>query len=134
VPIALRWQGPQLRRAQWRQLRPGDVLVIGNYKSPPPVQAQVPGYAWPLLPVADPALLALLADQVIVVTRHGRTSRKLLAAALDRLPTTGPRVVGVVLTMVPTRRGRSATDDGAVLRARHRAQDVQQRAERRRAG
>ena len=53
VPIALRWQGPQLRRAQWRELRPGDVLVIGNYQRPPPVQAQVPGYAWPLLPVAD---------------------------------------------------------------------------------
>lgn len=53
VPIALRWLGPQLRRAQWRQLRPGDVLVIGNYQRPPPVQAQVPGYAWPLLPVAD---------------------------------------------------------------------------------
>ncbi|MGO4259646.1 type III secretion system cytoplasmic ring protein SctQ [Lysobacter sp. TAB13] len=52
IPIALRWDGPQLRYAQWRQLRPGDVLVIGNYQRPPPVRAQVPGYAWPLLPDA----------------------------------------------------------------------------------
>lgn len=53
VPIALRWDGPHLPYAQWRQLRRGDVLVIGNYQRPPPVRAQVPGFAWPLAPVAD---------------------------------------------------------------------------------
>ncbi|MEH6422378.1 type III secretion system cytoplasmic ring protein SctQ [Pseudomonas sp. CGJS7] len=53
IPIALRWDGPQLRYAQWRQLRAGDVLVIGNYQRPPPVQAQVPGFAWPLVPAAE---------------------------------------------------------------------------------
>ncbi|MEI2457167.1 MULTISPECIES: type III secretion system cytoplasmic ring protein SctQ [Lysobacter] len=53
VPVALRWNGPQLRYDQFRQLRPGDVLVIGNAQRPPPVQAQVPGFAWPLSALAD---------------------------------------------------------------------------------
>lgn len=53
VPVTLSWDGPTLRYAQWRQLRAGDVLVIGNYQRPPPVRARVPGHAWPLSPVAE---------------------------------------------------------------------------------
>ncbi len=53
VALALRWDGPSLRFDQWRQLRPGDVLVIGNYQRPPPVRAYVPGFAWPVAPVAE---------------------------------------------------------------------------------
>lgn len=53
VSIALRWDGPSLRYAQWRQLRHGDVLVIGNHQRPPPMRAHVPGFAWPLAPAAD---------------------------------------------------------------------------------
>lgn len=53
VPVTLSWDGPSLRYGQWRQLRAGDVLVIGNYQRPPPVRALAPGYAWPLSPVAE---------------------------------------------------------------------------------
>ncbi|QQQ01588.1 type III secretion system cytoplasmic ring protein SctQ [Lysobacter enzymogenes] len=53
VPVTLSWDGPSLRYAQWRQLRAGDVLVIGNYQRPPPVRALAPGLAWPLAPIAD---------------------------------------------------------------------------------
>ena len=37
----------------------------------------------------DPALLARVADQVVVVTRHGSTQRRLLAAALAAITLTG---------------------------------------------
>ncbi|MBN7138268.1 hypothetical protein A7A76_04060 [Lysobacter enzymogenes] len=53
VPLALSWDGPSLRYAQWRQLRVGDVLVIGNFQRLPQMRARAPGCAWPLAPSAE---------------------------------------------------------------------------------
>jgi len=53
VPLALSWDGPILRYAQWRQLRVGDVLVIGNFQRLPQMRARAPGCAWPLAPGAE---------------------------------------------------------------------------------
>jgi len=53
VPLALSWDGPSLRYAQWRQLRVGDVLVIGNFQRLPQMRARAPGCAWPLAPGAE---------------------------------------------------------------------------------
>lgn len=57
----------------------------------------------PLLPVADPAIIAPMADGVLLVTRHGRTNRDLVKQSVDRLDAVGGRIVGVVLNMSPRR-------------------------------
>jgi capsular exopolysaccharide synthesis family protein len=57
----------------------------------------------PLLPVADPAIIAPLADGVLLVTRHGRTSKDLVNQTVERLEAVGGRLVGVVLNMTPRR-------------------------------
>ena len=58
----------------------------------------------PLLPVTDAAVLARHADGVVLVVRHGRTTRDHLARALDRLRAVDARVLGGVLSMVPAHR------------------------------
>lgn len=55
----------------------------------------------PLLPVADPAVLASAADGVIVVLRHGTTTVQQLEVAAARLQSVGARIFGVVMNMVP---------------------------------
>lgn len=57
----------------------------------------------PLLPVADPAIIAPLADGVLLVTRHGRTNKDLVRQTVERLAAVDGRVVGVVLNMTPRR-------------------------------
>lgn len=57
----------------------------------------------PLLPVADAAILALLADGALLVVRHGRTGQDQLRAAVDRLDVVGARLFGTVLSMAPRR-------------------------------
>ncbi|MDQ3664605.1 MAG: polysaccharide biosynthesis tyrosine autokinase, partial [Actinomycetota bacterium] len=59
----------------------------------------------PLLPVTDAALLGAQADGVLVVVRHGSTSRDQLREAGDRLTAVGARVIGAVLNRAPTRGG-----------------------------
>ena len=57
----------------------------------------------PLLPVTDAAVLATHADGVVVVCRHGRTKRAQLGVAMRALQAVNARVVGMVLTMRPSR-------------------------------
>jgi receptor protein-tyrosine kinase len=57
----------------------------------------------PLLPVADPAIIAAKVDGVLLVVRHGKTSVEAVHHAVDRIDTVGGRVVGVVLNMMPRR-------------------------------
>jgi receptor protein-tyrosine kinase len=57
----------------------------------------------PLLPVADAAILSLLADGALLVVRHGRTGRDQVRAAVDRLDTVGATLFGSVLSMTPRR-------------------------------
>ena len=58
----------------------------------------------PLLPVTDAALLGSQADGVLLVVRHGKTTRDQLGVSAERLTSVGARTVGVVLNMVPARR------------------------------
>jgi capsular exopolysaccharide synthesis family protein len=51
----------------------------------------------PVLPVADAAILAALADATLLVVRAGRTARAAAQLALRQLASVGGRVVGVVL-------------------------------------
>ncbi len=57
----------------------------------------------PLLPVADPAIIAPMTDGVLLVTRHGKTSKDLVGQTVGRLEAVGGRIVGVVLNMSPRR-------------------------------
>lgn len=57
----------------------------------------------PLLPVADAAVLSTLADGVIVVVRHGRTTKDQVQEAINRLQQVGARIYGVVVNMVAKR-------------------------------
>ena len=58
----------------------------------------------PLLPVTDAALLGSQADGVLLVVRHGKTTRDQLGVTAERLTSVGARTIGVVLNMVPARR------------------------------
>ena len=62
----------------------------------------------PLLPVTDAAILAAQADGALVVVRHGKTTRDQLRHAVERLDAVDAKTLGVVLNMVPARRGNSA--------------------------
>jgi capsular exopolysaccharide synthesis family protein len=55
----------------------------------------------PLLPVTDAALLAGGYDGVLVIVRHGRTSRSQVRAAMAALNAVSANVLGAVLTMTP---------------------------------
>ncbi|MEO6604719.1 MAG: polysaccharide biosynthesis tyrosine autokinase [Aeromicrobium sp.] len=57
----------------------------------------------PLLPVADPSILAPMVDGVLLVTRHGKTSREYVHQAASRVGGVGGRTIGVVLNMAPRR-------------------------------
>jgi type III secretion protein Q len=48
APVAIRFAGPELAAADWRALRPGDVVVVGTRTRPPQVSAHAAGAAWPL--------------------------------------------------------------------------------------
>ena len=57
----------------------------------------------PLLPVTDAAILSKLTGGAIVITAAGRTTRNELQAALRSLEHIGSRVMGIVMTMLPTK-------------------------------
>ncbi len=57
----------------------------------------------PLLPVTDAAILSKLTGGAIVIAAAGRTGKSELQAALRTLEHIGSRVLGVVLTMLPTK-------------------------------
>lgn len=57
----------------------------------------------PLLAVTDAALLAADADGVLIMSRFGHTKTEQLANAVASLSGVGARILGAVLTMVPTR-------------------------------
>jgi receptor protein-tyrosine kinase len=58
----------------------------------------------PLLPVTDAAILAAAADGAILITRHGKTTRDQVAAAIGRLESVEARLVGTVANWTPARR------------------------------
>jgi len=57
----------------------------------------------PLLPVTDAAILSKLTGGAIVVAAAGRTTRNELESALRSLEHIGSRVLGIVMTMLPTK-------------------------------
>lgn len=59
----------------------------------------------PLLPVTDAAVLAAVADGVLVVVRAGKTTRHQLLQAMRSLQAVGARVLGTVFNMAPSHRG-----------------------------
>lgn len=58
----------------------------------------------PLLPVTDAAVTSAVADGVILVVRHGRTRRDQVGDSLSSLTSVDARVLGTVMSMVPTGR------------------------------
>jgi capsular exopolysaccharide synthesis family protein len=65
----------------------------------------------PLLPVADGAEVAALADATILVHHAGKTSKDHVARSVQALERIGERPVGAVLNMVTRRTGRYDYDD-----------------------
>ncbi len=62
----------------------------------------------PLLPVTDSALLAAQCDGLLLVTRHGRTTRDQLAHAVERVTAVDAKTVGVVINMAPAKKAGRA--------------------------
>lgn len=58
----------------------------------------------PLLPVTDAAVLAVLADGIVLLTRWGATKREQLRAAASMARVIDVRVLGTVLNMIPATR------------------------------
>jgi capsular exopolysaccharide synthesis family protein len=56
----------------------------------------------PLLPVTDAALLAAASDGLMMVVRHGKTSREQVAQALQRIESVDGDCIGMVINMAPT--------------------------------
>jgi capsular exopolysaccharide synthesis family protein len=61
----------------------------------------------PTLPVTDAALLGALADGVILVARHAKTTRDQAAQSAARLESAGARLLATVLNFVPDRGAQS---------------------------
>ena len=57
----------------------------------------------PLLPVADASVLSKIADGVILVVQHGKTTRDAVSDAIKRLEQVGGRLFGIVVNMIPKR-------------------------------
>jgi len=57
----------------------------------------------PLLPVADAAVLSTIADGVILVVQHGKTSRDAVRDAITRMEQVGGRLFGIAVNMIPKR-------------------------------
>ncbi len=64
----------------------------------------------PLLPVADAAILAGMVGGVLLVVRHGKTSRDDVLQSVDRLRAVGAELHGVIPTRVPKSASHSADD------------------------
>ena len=59
----------------------------------------------PVLPVTDAAVASAYAEAVVVVIRHGRTTRAQVANAASTLENVDARVIGSVLNMKKSSRG-----------------------------
>lgn len=59
----------------------------------------------PLLPVTDAALLAAHSDGALLVVRYAKTTRDQVQHSVERLSGVDGRLLGVVLNMVPARKG-----------------------------
>ena len=59
----------------------------------------------PLLPVTDAALVAAQTDGAVLVIRYGKTTKEQAGGAVERLHAVDARPLGVVLNMIPQRRG-----------------------------
>ena len=59
----------------------------------------------PLLPVTDAAVVAAQTDGAILVVRYGKTTKEQAGGAVERLHSVDARPLGVVLNMIPQRRG-----------------------------
>ncbi|MET3808445.1 capsular exopolysaccharide synthesis family protein [Nakamurella sp. UYEF19] len=70
--------------------------------------------AAPLLPVTDGAVVARDADGVILVVRHGSTTRNQIVNAIGAMDTVEARLLGTVMNMVPTRGADSVRRDHGV--------------------
>ena len=57
----------------------------------------------PLLPVTDAAILGSSVGGVVLVVAAGRTTKQQLSGALDSLKLLNARLMGIILTMVPTK-------------------------------
>lgn len=57
----------------------------------------------PLLPIADASVLATIADGVILVVHHGKTTRDAVKDAITRLEQVGGRLFGIAVNMIPKR-------------------------------
>jgi receptor protein-tyrosine kinase len=55
----------------------------------------------PILPVADAAILATEVDGVLLLARHGSTSRDQLRQAVSRIDSVGGRLLGTILNCAP---------------------------------
>ena len=58
----------------------------------------------PLLPVTDAAILAAESDGAILISRHGKTTRDQVVAAVGRLESVEARLLGTVANWTPSRR------------------------------
>lgn len=59
----------------------------------------------PLVPVSDAALISRMTDGAILTARYGRTSRDQFRHAVEALETASARLLGTVVTFVPSKRG-----------------------------
>ena len=64
----------------------------------------------PILAVTDAAILSRDTDGALMVAAAGKVSKAQLASALESIKTVDGHVMGVVMTMVPTRGWRHQID------------------------
>jgi type III secretion system YscQ/HrcQ family protein len=69
VPVALGFDGPRLAAGEWRSLRPGDVVLIGN-GSAPMLRARAARRAWPLAAAPDGWRIAAAAQPLSPSLEH----------------------------------------------------------------
>lgn len=58
----------------------------------------------PLLPVTDASVAAVVADGVVVVVRHGKTTQRQVKTAAESLHAVEARILGAVINAMPTKR------------------------------
>ncbi|WP_084110686.1 polysaccharide biosynthesis tyrosine autokinase [Arthrobacter cupressi] len=77
-----------------------------------------------LQPLSDGALMGSLTDGVVVVVRHERVTRQMLALALDNLRAVDSRILGVALNALPDRFAEAHRRGAPRTRRAHRAETV----------
>lgn len=105
--VAQQWQGSGLTVVPAGPLPPDPSTLLGSGQMRAVLKLLRSSHdfviidAPPVLPVADAAVLAAMADTCLVVTRFGRTERQQLERSVAAVRLLGGRVLGVVLTRVP---------------------------------